>query len=101
MGHTNAAASTMAVVFSGKLDLSQAYFLVTGISGIDPNVGTIGAATWARYDRPHDGQSAFESLNTRSGGFPAATANLFVVGSPLVQEIVTHWDSWKDGVPRD
>lgn len=260
MGHTNAAASTMAVVFSGKLDLSQAYFLVAGISGIDPNVGTIGAATWARYlvdygiaheidaremppawragylgihapnpdtkpalnyrtevfqldevllqkalkitaglqlqdndtarayralysqaaarkapsvlqcdtaagdtywhgralgewatrwtalltdgkgvycttqqednatyealkrgaaaglldlrrvavlrtgsnfDRPHDGQSAYDSLNTRSGGFPAATANLFVVGSPLVQEIVTHWDSWKDGVPRD
>ena len=260
MGHTNAAASTMAVVLSGRFDLSQAYFLVAGIAGIDPNVGTIGAATWARYlvdygiaheidarempstwkagylgihakdpdtkpvlnyrtevfqldevllqkalkitsglalqdndtarayralysqaaarkapsvlqcdtaagdtywhgsdlgewatrwtalltdgkgvycttqqednatyealkrgagaglldlrrvavlrtgsnfDRPHDGQSAYESLNTRSGGFPAATANLFIVGSPLVQEIVTHWDRWKDGVPRD
>jgi len=49
MGHTNAAASTMALVMSNRFDLSQTYFLVTGISGIDPNVGTIGSAAWARY----------------------------------------------------
>ena len=49
MGHTNAAASTMAVVFSKRFDFSRAYFLIAGIAGIDPNVGTIGAATWARY----------------------------------------------------
>jgi purine nucleoside permease len=49
MGHSNAAASTMAVVLSRRFDLSRTYFLVAGIAGIDPNVGTIGAATWARY----------------------------------------------------
>ncbi|MGJ7527914.1 purine-nucleoside phosphorylase [Variovorax sp. GB1P17] len=49
MGHTNAAASITALVFSGKFDLSKTYFLVAGIAGVDPNVSTIGSATWARF----------------------------------------------------
>ncbi len=49
MGHTNAAASITALVFSGKFDLSKTYFLVAGIAGVNPNVSTIGSATWARY----------------------------------------------------
>ena len=49
MGHANAAASTMALVLSPQFDLSKTYFVVTGIAGIDPNVGTLGAAGWARY----------------------------------------------------
>lgn len=49
MGHANAAASTMALVLSPRFDLSHAWFVVTGIAGIDPNVGTLGAAAWARY----------------------------------------------------
>jgi len=258
MGHTNAAASTMAVVLSKRFDLSRTYFLVAGIAGIDPNVGTIGAATWARYlvdygiaheidaremppawkagyfgihaaapdvkpelnyrtevfqldetllqkalslsanvkledndtarayraqyteaaarrppsvlqcdtaagdtywhgkvlgewatrwtqvltdgkgrycttqqednatyealkrgaaaglldlrrvavlrtasnfDRPHEGQSAYDSLRSTSGGFAAATKNLLIAGRPLVDDIVGHWDRWRDGVP--
>jgi purine nucleoside permease len=49
MGHANAAASMTALIFSGRFDLTHTYFLVAGIAGIDPNVGTIGAATWSRY----------------------------------------------------
>jgi purine nucleoside permease len=49
MGHTNAAASTMALVLSGLFDLSKTYFLIAGIAGIDPNVGTLAAVTWPRY----------------------------------------------------
>jgi purine nucleoside permease len=49
MGHANAAASVMAVVFSGQFDLHETYFLVAGIAGIDPERGTIGSAAWARY----------------------------------------------------
>jgi purine nucleoside permease len=49
MGHTNAAASTMAMIFSGQFDLSQTYFVIAGIAGIDPNVGTLGSPAWARY----------------------------------------------------
>ncbi len=49
MGHANAAASTMALVLSPRLDLTHAWFVVTGIAGIDPDLGTLGAAAWARY----------------------------------------------------
>jgi purine nucleoside permease len=49
MGHANAAASIMAVAFSGLFDLRQSYFIVAGIGGIDPDRGTIGSAAWARY----------------------------------------------------
>jgi len=49
MGHANAAASMMAVLYSGAFDLRETYFLVAGIAGIDPQRGTIGSAAWARY----------------------------------------------------
>jgi purine nucleoside permease len=49
MGHTNAAASMMAIVYSGMFDLRETYFIVAGIAGIDPKRGTIGSAAWARY----------------------------------------------------
>jgi len=49
MGHSNAAASIMALAFSNRFDLRHTYFILTGIAGIDPHVGTIGSAAWARY----------------------------------------------------
>ncbi len=49
MGHANAAASLMAVLYSGLFDLRQTYFLIAGIAGIDPASGTLGSAAWARY----------------------------------------------------
>jgi len=49
MGHANAAASLMAVQYSGLFDLRKTYFIIAGIAGIDPAQGTLGAAAWARY----------------------------------------------------
>ncbi|HVK53443.1 MAG TPA: purine nucleoside permease [Burkholderiales bacterium] len=49
MGYANAASSLTALIHSGKFDLRQTYFLIAGIAGIDPNQGTLGTATWARY----------------------------------------------------
>jgi purine nucleoside permease len=49
MGHANAATSTMALMFSRQLDLSRSYILIAGIAGIDPAMGTLGTAAWARY----------------------------------------------------
>jgi purine nucleoside permease len=49
MGHANAAASLMALIYSGSFDLRESYFLIAGIAGIDPHQGTIGSAAWARY----------------------------------------------------
>ncbi len=49
MGHASAAASMMAVLYSGKFDFREAYVIIAGIAGIDPARGTIGTAAWARY----------------------------------------------------
>lgn len=49
MGHANAAASLMALAYSRRFDLRQAYVLIAGIAGIDPGQGTIGSVAWARY----------------------------------------------------
>ncbi|MGF6571420.1 Purine nucleoside permease [Paraburkholderia fungorum] len=49
MGHTNAAASIMALTFSPVFDLRHTYFMVAGIAGIDPQQGTVGSAAWANY----------------------------------------------------
>jgi len=47
--HTNVAASVSALEYSGMFDLTTTYFLVAGISGIDPTQGTLGSAAWAHY----------------------------------------------------
>jgi purine nucleoside permease len=49
MGHASAAASMMAVMYSGAFDLRRTYFIVAGIAGIDPKRGTLGSVAWARY----------------------------------------------------
>ena len=49
MGHTNVAASVSALQYSGLFDLSSTYFLIAGITGIDPTQGTLGSAAWAHY----------------------------------------------------
>jgi purine nucleoside permease len=79
MGHTNAAASMSALVYSRKFDLRKTYFLVSGIAGIDPAQGTLGSAAWARYlvdfgiqweldarEIPAGWKSGYLGINTRS-----------------------------------
>jgi purine nucleoside permease len=81
MGHANAAASLMAVIYSGLFDLRQSYFVIAGIAGIDPARGTIGSAAWARYavdvgiaheidarEMPHDWQDGYFGILTDAPG---------------------------------
>ncbi len=49
IGTARAAAATMALGMDGRFDLTQAYWLVVGIAGIDPEDATIGSAAWAEY----------------------------------------------------
>lgn len=49
VGFSNAASSVMAAGLHPKLDLSQAYILVAGIAGVDPQDGTLGSAAWANW----------------------------------------------------
>src|SRR5438132_5474602 len=48
-GTAKAATSILALGLDPRFDFSQAYWLVAGIAGIDPNRGTIGSAVWADY----------------------------------------------------
>ena len=68
---------------AGRLDLHRVAVLRTG----------------ANFDRPHPGQTAQESLNVQSGGFPISTANLYQAAWPVVSDIVTRWPQWREGVP--
>ncbi|CAB3764503.1 purine-nucleoside phosphorylase [Paraburkholderia humisilvae] len=54
------------------------------------------------FDRPYAGQTSADNLlnYASQGGFTIALDNLFLAGNPLVQDIVSHWSEWKDGVPR-
>lgn len=49
MGHANAAASTLALTLDARFDFRKTYFITAGIAGMDPQRGTLGAATWARW----------------------------------------------------
>ncbi len=48
MGYANAASSIAALVFSGRFDLTKTYFLISGIAGVDPAMGTLGSAALRR-----------------------------------------------------
>jgi len=54
------------------------------------------------FDRPYDGQTSADNLLNYSaqGGFTIALENLYRSGNPLVQDIVTHWGEWREGVPK-
>jgi purine nucleoside permease len=58
VGTARAAASIMAVGLDPRFDLTHAYFLVAGIGGIDPNVGSLGSAVW--NDWVVDGDLGYE-----------------------------------------
>jgi purine nucleoside permease len=45
-GKANAAATIAAVAFSGRFDLSVAYFLIAELARIDPSRGTLDSAVW-------------------------------------------------------
>lgn len=49
IGTARAAAASMALGMDERFDLTQAYWLVVGIAGIDPEDATIGSAAWAEY----------------------------------------------------
>jgi purine nucleoside permease len=49
IGTAKSAASVMMLGMDERFDLSRAYWLVAGISGVDPEDASIGSAVWAEY----------------------------------------------------
>ena len=58
VGKAHAAASIMALGMDPRFDLSHAYWVLAGIGGIDPDIGSVGSAAWA--DHVVDGDLAYE-----------------------------------------
>jgi purine nucleoside permease len=61
--------------------------------------------TASNFDRPYPGESAWHSLcgcgpGGSSGGFVPAISNLWVAAAPFINDVVVHWDKWKDGVTK-
>ena len=49
VGTARAAASVMALGLDPRFDLTHAYFIVAGIAGIDPHIGSLASAVWSEY----------------------------------------------------
>lgn len=60
VGPVESAASVMAVGLSRKLDLRRTYFLIAGIAGVSPDVGTVGSAAWAEWVVSADAKSEID-----------------------------------------
>jgi purine nucleoside permease len=41
--------SVAALILSNQFDLTHAYWIVSGIAGVDPKAASVGSAAWARY----------------------------------------------------
>lgn len=54
--------------------------------------------TASNFDRPHEGQSAADSLSVKSGGFGPATQNAFLAGNALAQDIIKNWSRYEPGL---
>ncbi|MDE1167831.1 MAG: purine nucleoside permease [Pseudomonas sp.] len=52
------------------------------------------------FDRPYPGYSEVDNLlkYADQGGFVPALENLYRAGNPLVQDIVSNWAAWENGV---
>ena len=49
VGTARTAATIMALGLDPRFDLTHTYFLVAGIAGIDPAIGSLGSAVWSDY----------------------------------------------------
>lgn len=49
MGKVASSSNMLAILLDQRFDFSQSYFLITGVAGIPPSVGTIGDVSWASW----------------------------------------------------
>lgn len=77
MGIARASAAIMSLGLDERFDLSEAYWLVAGIAGVDPADNTIGSAIWTDYvvdgDLAHHIDAREIPANWTTGYFPLFT----------------------------
>lgn len=57
----------MALVLDPRLDFTRTYWLFTGISGVDPQVASVGSAAWARWVVQGDTLREFDDREIPAG----------------------------------
>lgn len=76
MGKVGSSASLQAILLDDKFDLSQSYFVISGVGGTPPSKGTIGDVSWGSwlvdYDlghrwKPEEGAKGEPTFMPRSG----------------------------------
>jgi purine nucleoside permease len=111
MGTARSAASIMALGMDPRFDLRQAYWLVAGIAGIDPEDGSTGSAVWAEWlvdgdlaheidmrEVPKDWPTGYLPLSrTRPYQGPVADKNNYNNALRLNPGLV----NWAYGITRD
>lgn len=74
MGTAKAASAVMALGLDPRFDLKNAYWLVAGIAGVDPQDASIGSAVWAKWlvdgDLAHQIDAREIPSSWNSGYFP-------------------------------
>ncbi|GAA6010917.1 hypothetical protein JCM10207_003989 [Rhodosporidiobolus poonsookiae] len=86
----NAASTIMALTLSSQFDLTETYFLIAGIAGMNPHRGTLGTAAWARFaiqvglayeidarEMPSNWTTGYWALGTDAPGKLPAVADLY------------------------
>ncbi|MFO1068189.1 MAG: purine nucleoside permease [Geminicoccaceae bacterium] len=76
MGHANAATTIAALAFSQAFDLRRTWWVVTGIGGINPEIGTLGSAAWADWLVAFGLQWELDARD-RPPGWPTGYTGLF------------------------
>jgi purine nucleoside permease len=72
----------MALVLSGQFDFRKTYWLINGISGVDPADASIGSAAWSRY--VIDGDVAYE-IDSKEAD-PSWPYSIIPIGSKVPNE---------------
>jgi purine nucleoside permease len=90
-GPTRAAASIEALGNDPRFDLTHAYFLLAGIAGVDPKVGSAGAAFWALHvvdgDLAHEIDAREIPPDWTTGYVPLQRARPYALPVPEAQSI--------------
>lgn len=80
----------MAVLVDPRFDFTKTYWLFTGISGVDPEVASVGSAAWARWVVQGDTLREFDDRETPKG-WPYG---LFAIGANAPNKLPDDPDSF-------
>lgn len=92
VGNTKAAISISALGYDDRFDLSNAYWLVAGISGVDPNDSPTGSAIWADWiidgDLSHEIDAREIPSDWSTGYIPLRKAKPYEKPFPKERDVV-------------